>query len=98
MLAELQIKQVLAQPASVGPSLGAQEASMLVWALAVLHELNPAIWTALLDVIAAAPSESLDEVTHIYHLQTRMHANFSDQQQRDYNSDQVTCWLTLSCA
>ena len=36
---------------------------MLVWALAVLHELNPSIWTALLDVIAAAPGESLDEVS-----------------------------------
>ena len=44
--------------------LGAQEAAMMVWALAVLHELNPTIWTALLDVIAAAPKESLDEVAH----------------------------------
>ena len=42
--------------------LGAQEASMLVWALAVLHELTPSVWAALLDVIAAAPSDSLDEV------------------------------------
>ena len=42
--------------------LGAQEASMLVWALAVLHELTPSVWTALLDVIAGAPSDSLDEV------------------------------------
>lgn len=36
---------------------------MLVWALAVLHELNPGTWSALLDVIAAAPADSLDEVS-----------------------------------
>jgi hypothetical protein len=41
---------------------------MLVWALAVLHELTPSIWTALLDAIAAAPSESLDEVHWLNHL------------------------------
>ncbi len=41
---------------------------MLVWALAVLHELTPSIWTALLDAIAAAPSESLDEVHVLNHL------------------------------
>lgn len=58
----MQIAHILAQPAATRPVLGAQEASMLVWALAVLHELNPSIWTALLDVIAAAPGESLDEV------------------------------------
>ena len=41
--------------------LGAQEAAMLVWALAVLHELRANIWGALLDVLAAAPGDSLDE-------------------------------------
>lgn len=51
--------------------LGAQEASMMVWALAVLHQLNPTIWTALLDVIAAAPQESLDEVP--CHTLSRVH-------------------------
>ena len=35
---------------------------MLVWALAVLHELEPATWTALLDFIAAAPADTLAEV------------------------------------
>ena len=58
----MQVAQLLKQPPGAGPALGAQDASMLVWALAVLHELDPDIWTALLDVIAAAPQESLDEV------------------------------------
>lgn len=40
---------------------------MLVWALAVLHELTPSVWAALLDVIAAAPSDSLDEVLELSH-------------------------------
>lgn len=47
-------------------TLGAQEAAMLIWALAVLHELQPNIWNALLDLIAAAPEEALDEVTLSY--------------------------------
>jgi len=64
----VQVKHILAQPVSSRPALGAQEASMLVWALAVLHELTPSIWTALLDAIAAAPSESLDEVHVLNHL------------------------------
>ncbi|KAL3138077.1 hypothetical protein ABBQ38_005308 [Trebouxia sp. C0009 RCD-2024] len=55
--------------------LGAQEASMMVWALAVLHQLNPTIWTALLDVIAAAPQESLDEVTLVHLYQAGMFAD-----------------------
>lgn len=42
-------------------ALGAQEAAMLVWALAVLHMLQPGVWNALLDVIAAAPEDALDE-------------------------------------
>ena len=58
----MQVVQLLKQPAGSGASLSAQDASMLVWALAVLHELDPDIWTALLDVIAAAPADSLDEV------------------------------------
>ena len=58
----MQVAQLLKQPPGAGPALGAQDASMLVWALAVLHELDPDIWTALLDVIAAAPADSLDEV------------------------------------
>ena len=65
---DVQVKHILAQPVSSRPALGAQEASMLVWALAVLHELTPSIWTALLDAIAAAPSESLDEVHQLHHL------------------------------
>ena len=64
----MQVKHILAQPVSSRPAFGAQEASMLVWALAVLHELTPSIWTALLDAIAAAPSESLDEVHVLNHL------------------------------
>ena len=59
----VQVLHLLAEPQHVNKAvLGAQEAAMMVWALAVLHELNPTIWTALLDVIAAAPKESLDEV------------------------------------
>lgn len=38
----------------------------MIWALAVLHELNPTVWTALLDTIAAAPEESLDEVACLF--------------------------------
>ena len=59
-----QVSHLLAEPAPAKPVLGPQEASMMIWALAVLHELNPTIWTALLDTIAAAPQESLDEVIH----------------------------------
>lgn len=70
-----QVKHILAQPVSSRPALGAQEASMLVWALAVLHELTPSIWTALLDAIAAAPSESLDEVTLVHLYQAGMFAD-----------------------
>lgn len=59
----MQVSHLLAEPQHANKALlGAQEAAMMVWALAVLHELNPTIWTALLDVIAAAPKESLDEV------------------------------------
>ncbi len=64
----MQVKHILAQPVSSRPAIGAQEASMLVWALAVLHELTPSIWTALLDAIAAAPSKSLDKVHRLSHL------------------------------
>lgn len=59
---ELQASHLLGEAQHGKAVLGAQEASMMVWALAVLHQLNPTIWTALLDVIAAAPQESLDEV------------------------------------
>lgn len=58
----MQVSHLLAESARGRAVLGAQEAAMMVWALAVLHELNPTIWTALLDSIAAAPEESLDEV------------------------------------
>ena len=58
----MQVAQLLQQPSATGPALGAQDAAMLVWALAVLHELNPDVWMALLDVIAAAPADSLHEV------------------------------------
>lgn len=58
----MQIETMLGQSEG-GSSLGAQEAAMLVWALAVLHELQPNIWNALLDVLAAAPEESLDEAS-----------------------------------
>lgn len=62
----MQVSRLLAESkhARTNTVLGAQEAAMMVWALAVLHELNPTVWTALLDVIAAAPKESLDEVAH----------------------------------
>ncbi|DBA93452.1 TPA: hypothetical protein ACH3X2_003239 [Trebouxia sp. C0005] len=70
-----QVKHILAQPVSSRPAFGAQEASMLVWALAVLHELTPSIWTALLGAIAAAPSESLDEVTLVHLYQAGMFAD-----------------------
>lgn len=70
-----QVAQLLKQPSGAGPALGAQDASMLVWALAVLHELDPDIWTALLDVIAAAPADSLDEVTLVHLYQAGMFAD-----------------------
>lgn len=60
----MQVEHLLAQPKGSKAALGAQEAAMLVWALAVLHELQPAIWTALLDVIAAAPDDALDEASY----------------------------------
>lgn len=61
----MQVSHLLAEPQHANKAvLGAQEAAMMIWALSVLHELNPAIWTALLDVIAAASKESLDEVAH----------------------------------
>ena len=60
----LQVSHLLGEAQHGKAVLGAQEASMMVWALAVLHQLNPTVWTALLDVIAAAPQESLDEVAH----------------------------------
>ena len=59
------MSHLLAEPQHANKAvLGAQEAAMMVWALAVLHELNPTVWTALLNVIAAAPKESLDEVAY----------------------------------
>lgn len=62
----MQVSRLLAESenAKTEAVLGAQEAAMMVWALAVLHQLNPTVWTALLDVIAAAPKESLDEVAY----------------------------------
>ena len=59
----MQVERLLAQPAGSEAAFGAQEAAMLVWALAVLHELQPAVWTALLDIIAAAPEDALDEAS-----------------------------------
>ena len=66
-----QVSHLLADASSGKAVLGAQEAAMMVWALAVLHEVNPTIWTALLDIVAAAPAETLDEVAH---QQRRSHA------------------------
>lgn len=58
----MQVSRLLAERQTAKAVLGAQEAAMMVWALAVLHELTPTVWTTLLDVIAAAPKDSLDEV------------------------------------
>lgn len=35
---------------------------MLLWGLAVLHELTPELWTSLLHVVAQTPLKQLDEV------------------------------------
>lgn len=70
-----QVSHLLAEAQHGKAVMGAQEAAMMVWGLAVLHELNPAIWTALLDVIAAAPQESLDEVTLVHLYQAGMFAD-----------------------
>lgn len=61
-MCNMQIAQKLGQDRS-SRDLGAQDAAMLVWALAVLHALHPSMWNALLDLIAAAPEDALDEVT-----------------------------------
>ena len=35
---------------------------MLLWGLAVLHQLTPELWASLLRVVAQTPPEQLDEV------------------------------------
>eukprot|EP00891_Asterochloris_glomerata_P004782 jgi/Astpho2/4782/Aster-x1237 len=66
----------LAQAASVGRQpLNSQDAAMLLWGLAVLHELTPELWTSLLHVVAQTPLKQLDEVTLIHVYQAGMFAD-----------------------